>query len=79
MLILVWLKKISLRGNLRLAKMSSKHKHKSCPECNGRMESVQIKEAKNGVIYSQKAVQCVECGYTDTIRNRKDRIPEELE
>jgi len=60
--------------------MSSNHKSKKnskiCPECNSWMELMEVTSDKNGIIYSHKQFECIECGYVDIRKNKKDnRIP----
>lgn len=56
--------------------MSNK-KSKICPECGARLEHTQFTHKKDGVVYSEKGFECVECGYIEKIRNRKDKILDE--
>jgi hypothetical protein len=59
--------------------MSTNHKNKKgsfkvCPECGSRMESVEIKNTKDGVIYSKKILECIECGCVESRKDKKGRI-----
>jgi Zn ribbon nucleic-acid-binding protein len=57
--------------------MSTKRKKTSgvlCPECGSRMETIEKKSVKDGVVYSKKIIECVECGFHDIRKNKKDNI-----
>lgn len=50
-----------------------KKKVKVCPECGSMMESVEIKNTKDGITYSKIVFECIECEYCDTKKTRKNR------
>lgn len=56
--------------------MSSNHKKqknsKICPECGFWMELVEISSTKNGVTYSHQQFECLDCGYADIRKNKKN-------
>ena len=46
---------------------------KRCPECGGRLQSVEYQVEENGVLYSENCIECTECDYCEELKNNKHR------
>ena len=60
--------------------MSSNHKKqkgsKICPDCGFWMELVEISTTRDGIIYTKKQYECLDCGFVGVRKNKKDnKIP----
>jgi uncharacterized protein with PIN domain len=52
-----------------LNKKKNKRLGKKCPLCEGILEIVTRSENKQGVLYSEKYIECLECDYKEKIKN----------
>ena len=48
---------------------------RKCPECDGNLFFVSIETFQDGVKYSEKIIQCSECGYYENfhVSNKKQK------
>lgn len=49
-----------------------KRKMKMCPECGSMMETVEVKNTRDGITYSKFVFECIECGFCDAKKTRKN-------
>ena len=60
-------------------KKNNRYMSKICPECGGRVNLFEQSDFRGGVKYSEKIIECLECGWTESLVNKRDRRKKDLE